>query len=956
MTPRLNKQGDPMQVTKRAGAATVAALVLAGGLTIGPATAYAAENETAPDTSQTPGQDETTTNPGTGNNDGTSDNDGTGTGTGTEPGDTTGDGTEEGEGSGEGDGEETPQPVTWTAKIDGKDVTLTADEQGVLTGSISFDDAIPGKMSVTGSDGTTFDVTPEDQHSDASDKVGVITRTGTMTYKRDATANASTGASTPAISVQASYSKTVGTEVTLKDGSAFTKGEDGAWSANASFTGLNGDRTPKVSEVEISDGKKLPITWDEAGTVDHSHGVTIQRTGTAKGTLKVSAKVGDTTIEGSWDVTVNTTITGGMKWSVNLGGEDHELATGEDGTQSFTGEQTGTYPQEKVEVSSTVDGNAGTKTAIKGDMSEHTSSDTDEFGVIRIDGTAKYQSAAQGDESTDGTPAFDIQQPYSYTAGNVVKLNAGSDLGSIPFAKDADGVWTATAANATLDTSNKPDINEITLSNGDKAPITWEDQATVVEVQTRDADTMRIVRKNGVATGVLQVTDPNTGETRDQQYKVTIVADRAEDTHFTLVGVNETDGEGQTTLHAIDGFDPSVTDYTITLPHSSVTSAYNLVEEHGVDATYKGETIGLGGDASRILSIDINGKTYKVTVQFEAADILSPSKAQLDGIYINRSGATEQGDLIDGWNPNRLDYTVTIGENDPSVYVLPVSNNPDIRISAGDVTQTAQSSKQTWTVTYLPTGESREYSVTVTRPVETAVTKFTPADPIAQDQTEQVTDPEDTDLTSHGYVNADGKYVTVKNDEYMIPEGGTFSYQAKAGQSAALSARHVNAMTYEYTITILPQDTTKGTVQHVFTVTYLTDATNKASLDNIIVDGVGINGFASDTYEYTVQVNDPTQWTIVPSYDKATGMSVTTTKDGADATITVVSGDGLNTVEYRVHADQKPFAAEGTVGVGGELPQTGTTVVGLLASMAGIISMGFFAVFTKVASRTRRTK
>ena len=56
MTPRLNEQGDPMLLPKRAGAATVAALMLAGGLGLGPVAAYADETGgTDAGTSQTPG-------------------------------------------------------------------------------------------------------------------------------------------------------------------------------------------------------------------------------------------------------------------------------------------------------------------------------------------------------------------------------------------------------------------------------------------------------------------------------------------------------------------------------------------------------------------------------------------------------------------------------------------------------------------------------------------------------------------------------------------------------------------------------------------------------------------------------------------------------------------------------------------------------------------------------------
>ena len=38
---------------------------------------------------------------------------------------------------------------------------------------------------------------------------------------------------------------------------------------------------------------------------------------------------------------------------------------------------------------------------------------------------------------------------------------------------------------------------------------------------------------------------------------------------------------------------------------------------------------------------------------------------------MNRTGKAVKGDLIEGWNPDVLTYTLTLGANDPGVYVLP---------------------------------------------------------------------------------------------------------------------------------------------------------------------------------------------------------------------------------------------------------------------------------------------
>ena len=54
-------------------------------------------------------------------------------------------------------------------------------------------------------------------------------------------------------------------------------------------------------------------------------------------------------------------------------------------------------------------------------------------------------------------------------------------------------------------------------------------------------------------------------------------------------------------------------------------------------------------------------------------------------------------------------------------------------------------------------------------------------------------DPEsqqDTNLASHGYTGKDGKYVVSDKGSYEIPEGGTFAYEPKNGQSATVTVAH----------------------------------------------------------------------------------------------------------------------------------------------------------------------
>lgn len=234
--------------------------------------------------------------------------------------------------------------------------------------------------------------------------------------------------------------------------------------------------------------------------------------------------------------------------------------------------------------------------------------------------------------------------------------------------------------------------------------------------------------------------------------------------------------------------------------------------------------------------------------------------------------------------------------------------------------------------------------------MKTAVTEFKPADPAKQASTVDPANQQDTALASHGYTDKTGKYVTSDKDSYIIPEGGTFAYTPKNGQSATVTVAH-EGMTYTYTVNVLAPDGSTF-AQHTYTVTYITAATHKAQLTGILVDGTAVKGFDPARHEYNASVNDPDEWMVSPQYDKASGMTVSTEKKGADATITVTSGDGLVKTTYKVHVTRKPFGGNGNNALG--LASTGVGIgwvgwlIGILAIIGG--ALGITAVTRKTKS------
>lgn len=626
-------------------------------------------------------------------------------------------------------------------------------------------------------------------------------------------------------------------------------------------------------------------------------------------------------------------------WNTTVEGKKYLLSV-KDNTASAVLDQSASYPGDIT----VTDG--ARKITLSPDYQNVTVESGDKLGQLNVSGTAVYKQAA---DATKPTPAFDVTLPFAYTSGTPVTVD-GTET---ELTKVDGGKYHADYAGPTLDESNKPSTDTVTLT-GIKTtlPIKWGKDVQVVDKGTGDT-VSKFVRLTGTASGDVTIQDAASKKSVTVPVEVDVTADRAQDKSFTGLTVTRTDATGKATVY--DGakdfnakFNPDTHEYTLTLPADAVGDSYTLGLTHGVDAQASKPTLALGEGASRVLKVNVNGADYTVNVKFQPADLKADSPAKLTGLYVNKTGENTKGQLIDNWDPNRLDYVLALGEKDPSPYVLPEA--PDgVTIKGGNITQNAQSTRQEWTVTDTATGTSRIYSLTVTRPVKTAVTEFKPADPAKQASTVDPANQQDTALASHGYTDKTGKYVTSDKDSYIIPEGGTFAYTPKNGQSATVTVAH-EGMTYTYTVNVLAPDGATF-AQHTYTVTYITAATHKAQLTGILVDGTAVNGFDPAKHEYAASVNDPDEWMVSPQYDKVSGMTISTEKKGADATITVTSGDGLVKTTYSLTVTRKPFGGNGNNALG--LASTGVGIgwvgwlIGILAIIGG--ALGITAV-------TRKTK
>ena len=748
---------------------------------------------------------------------------------------------------------------------------------------------------------------------------------GVMTATADEnTANGNNGSSETQTAKDTEYTTTVaGTPVT------FEKDANGDYAATVATV-----KGKFQNQVVVSGTDKSQNTLTTSQKPDTNRKITgsVVYTSAADSAPKFTLTVTDYEIV---DKIVDDQAT--QPWNTTVEGKKYLLSV-KDNTASAVLDQSDSYPGDIT----VTDG--ARKITLSPDCQNVTVESGDKLGQLNVSGTAVYKQAA---DATKPTPAFNVTLPFAYTSGTPVTVD-GTET---ELTKVDGGKYHADYAGPTLDESNKPSTDTVTLT-GIKTtlPIKWGKDVQVVDKGTGDT-VSKFVRLTGTASGDVTIQDAASKKSVTVPVEVDVTADRAQDKSFTGLTVTRTDATGKATVY--DGakdfnakFNPDTHEYTLTLPADAVGDSYTLGLTHGVDAQASKPTLTLGEGASRVLKVNVNGADYTVNVKFQPADLKADSPAKLTGLYVNKTGENTKGDLIDNWDPNRLDYVLALGEKDPSPYVLPEA--PDgVTIKGGNITQNAQSTRQEWTVTDTATGTSRIYSLTVTRPVKTAVTEFKPADPAKQASTVDPANQQDTALASHGYTDKTGKYVTSDKDSYIIPEGGTFAYTPKNGQSATVTVAH-EGMTYTYTVNVLAPDGATF-AQHTYTVTYITAATHKAQLTGILVDGTAVNGFDPAKHEYAASVNDPDEWMVSPQYDKVSGMTVSTEKKGADATITVTSGDGLVKTTYSLTVTRKPFGGNGNNALG--LASTGVGIgwvgwlIGILAIIGG--ALGITAVTRK---------
>ena len=297
----------------------------------------------------------------------------------------------------------------------------------------------------------------------------------------------------------------------------------------------------------------------------------------------------------------------------------------------------------------------------------------------------------------------------------------------------------------------------------------------------------------------------------------------------------------------LDGFDPDILEYNCPLPQGT-TELPVVTYEQGDE--YQTVTVRSGG---------INGD-YKITVRPPSGAsktyVLHFSVATSDNISLKMIYL--DGKELDGFDPNQLEYVDTLP--------MGVSTIPTVTWDKGDESQKIlallSNNVQTITVT-AESGRSQTYSITfVIQRSESAFLKMIYLD---GDSLEGF-DPQ-TFAYTHTLTKTTCPVITVDKEE---------------GQQVTIAAPYAAGQAQ---ISVKPY----GAEGNVYTIDFESALTeNQALLQQIYIDGVALEGFAPNKYDYALnyQGTFPTV-----TCDTLEGQEITTFRNGNTLTIYVIKDE-----------------------------------------------------------------
>ncbi|MCQ2343327.1 MAG: hypothetical protein MJ002_00175 [Paludibacteraceae bacterium] len=507
----------------------------------------------------------------------------------------------------------------------------------------------------------------------------------------------------------------------------------------------------------------------------------------------------------------------------------------------------------------------------------------DRLSYIRQDGSsiANFDDAIYNYVVTipyQTNPEFTTRTAASDASLNLLPVANGYDI----VATAADGVTTHTTNlrfTPELDTANtlsaiyingamlarvgdgyiantvfRPTTTEydITLL-GDEPKLVQPTMPSISAVATSRDAKVTIMRGTTSTPTIITVLSAN-GYERD--YTLNMEVERSSNTYLSDLAVNYT---------TVAGFNPTVAAYTYTL---AVGETQPVITYSPGDAFQSVEVNTYPSHAEVVVTAESGAvRTYSITFNSSHS-----SDARINNLLID-------GSPIPGFNPNVNDYVVT----------LPIGtvNAPTVTVVAGDDSQS---------ITVNEGGIDAPTSIVVTAGDGSTTRFYT----VTFDVTRSA-----VDTLSMIYVDGTplGGFAGKQQNYSMVLPIGVSSMPlvtfdlGDEYQSATLSADTENL------IASIQVEAQNGSSRN-YLVTFYTQDSHNAQLQQIFMDGDSLDGFAPDTYSYEIYL--PVGTTRIPELSWIEGdnyqtinYTAATSVDGI-ATISVLAGDGYGSRNYTV--------------------------------------------------------
>lgn len=381
----------------------------------------------------------------------------------------------------------------------------------------------------------------------------------------------------------------------------------------------------------------------------------------------------------------------------------------------------------------------------------------------------------------------------------------------------------------------------VSLSSLDEFSATAQDEnATVEYTQVKIDDTH---------TAIFVLVTAADGETTKKYSVLAKVRALATDAYLTSIITNGTQ---------IAGFASSKYNYTLALPSGSAIPQVSAIACQGATVEMTTEKQGTGEKVTFVVTSEdgLTSHTYTLAISILPSDVCT-----LDNIFVG-------GVALDGFTPDKTSYTMELPYG--------TTQMPEVDYILTDIKSKATKTMNANVVTIVVTAEDGTHSNTYTLTFTIAKSTNAYLKSIALDG---------TDLRNF--------YADQLEYDILLPYGSSIpTITAVPADTTATMVINGNQ------IVVTAED---GVTSNTYTLTFTIAKSTNAYLKSLLLDGIEIDGFASDKFNYLDTVPYGATMPVVTWVVGDEQQQVDTTWNGdVQLTLTVTAGDGLAVEEYTI--------------------------------------------------------